>query len=246
MTYRSYQAMPYSEKVEKYIGDNVLAQALNDTAYHNNPKFLAVASQYGFKAISKFTKDSINERANIYLQMAIDIWDPNTIKEIAGSWEEDKEKEFFKNEKAQEFTVEYYDRSWPDALKYGFLSANTGGSGKNLKNIQEGDVVYCHIAGSGFVGIGICTAAAVPMTEFMVNLDGTEMPITDVNWLKPSYKDALKIDQEIFIGVDWKSFVEDQSDGFWEKGMTSVMSTLTTGYDPLDRIPFAAKAVRNG
>ena len=43
-----------------------------------------------------------------------------------------------------------------------------------------------------------------------------------------AYKDALKIDQEIFIGVDWKSFVEDQSDGFWEKGMTSVMSTLTT------------------
>ena len=39
---RSYQAMKYQEKVGKYIGDNVLAQALNDTAYHNNPKFLAV------------------------------------------------------------------------------------------------------------------------------------------------------------------------------------------------------------
>ena len=219
---RSYQAMKYQEKVEKYVGDNVLAQALNDTAYHNNPKFLAVASQYGFTAIPKFTKDSINERANIYLQMAVDIWDPNAIKEIAGGWEDETEKEFFKNEKAQEFTVEYYDKSWPDALKYGFLSANIGGSGRYLKNIQEGDVVYCHIAGSGFVGIGICTATAVPMTEFMVSVDGTMLPIKDVEWLKPTYKAALKVDQEIFIRVDWKNYVEDQSDGYWEKGMTSI------------------------
>lgn len=219
---RSYQAMKYQEKVEKYVGDNILAQALNDTAYHNNPKFLAVASQYGFTAIQKFTKDSINDRANIYLQMAVDIWDPNAIKEIAGGWEDETEKEFFKNEKAQEFTVEYYDKSWPDALKYGFLSANIGGSGRYLKNIQEGDVVYCHIAGSGFVGIGICTATAVSMSEFMVSVDGTMLPIKDVEWLKPTYKDALKVDQEIFIRVDWKSYVEDQSDGYWEKGMTSI------------------------
>ena len=219
---RSYQAMKYQEKVEKYVGDNVLAQALNDTAYHNNPKFLAVASQYGFTAIPKFTKDSINDRANIYLQMAVDIWDPNAIKEIAGGWEDETEKEFFKNEKAQEFTVEYYDKSWPDALKYGFLSANIGGSGRYLKNIQEGDVVYCHIAGSGFVGIGICTATAVPMSEFMVSVDGTMLPIKDVDWLKPTYKDALKVDQEIFIRVDWKNYVEEQSNGYWEKGMTSI------------------------
>ena len=37
---RSYQAMKYQDKVQKYIGDNVLAQALNDTAYQNNPQFL--------------------------------------------------------------------------------------------------------------------------------------------------------------------------------------------------------------
>ena len=36
-------------------------------------------------------------------------------------------------EKAREFTVEYYEKSWPDALKYGFLSANIGGTGKFLK-----------------------------------------------------------------------------------------------------------------
>ena len=219
---RSYQAMKYSEKVTKYIGDNVLAQALNSIAYQNNPQFLAVAAQYGFSAIPKFTKDSIADRANIYLQMAIDIWDPNLIKEIAGGWEDEVEKEFFKNDKAQEYTVEYYGRSWEDAVKYGFLSANIGGSGKLLKNIKEGDIVYCHIANYGFVGIGICTASSVAMTRFTVSIDGKDVPISEVEWVNPLHKSKLDPDGEIFIRVDWKSYVEDLNDGYWEKGMTSI------------------------
>ena len=176
-------------------------------------------------------EDHLFHHGCVYLQMAADIWDPDAIKDIAGGWEEETEKEFFKSEKALEFTVEYYDKSWPDALKYGFLSANVGGSGRYLRNIQEGDVVYCHIAGSGFVGIGICTATAVPMSEFMVNMNGVSVPIKDVQWIKPAYKSALKEDQEIFIRVDWKNYVEDQSDGYWEKGMTSVPLVAYTLHD---------------
>lgn len=219
---RSYQDINYQEKVEKYIGDNVLAQALNKTAYQNNPQFLPIAKQYGFVPIDKFTKDSIAARAKIYLEMAVDIWDQNTIKDLAGGWNDDAEKSFFKNEKASEFTVEYYEKSWSDALKFGFLSANIGGSGKYLKNIQEGDIVYCHIAGVGFVGIGECTAVATPMKDFTVKIDGAEIPITDVQWVQPSYKAKLDVEHEIFIRVDWKNYVENQKDGYWEKGMTSV------------------------
>ena len=219
---RSYQDMTYPQKVIKYAGDNILAQALNDIAYKNNPHFLTIAQEYGFSPIPVFTKNSIEERANIYLQMAADIWDPNEIKELAGGWADEVEKDFFKNEKAQEYTVEYYERSWPDALKYGFLSANLGGTGKYLQNIQEGDIVYCHIAGCGFVGIGECTAAAVPMKEFTVNVDGNMTSVIDVPWLEPVWKAKLDIDREIFIRVKWKSFVENQNDGYWEKGMISV------------------------
>ena len=175
-----------------------------------------------FTAIPKFNKNSIEDRANSYLQIAVDIWDPNMIKEIAGGWEDEVEKDFFRNDKAQEYTVEYYDRSWPDAIKYGFLSANIGGSGKYLKNIQENDVVYCHIADSGFVGIGICTAPAVPMSEFTVSVDGNDVPIYEVEWVNPSNRAELNPDEEIFIRVEWKKYVEDQSDGYWEKGMTAV------------------------
>ncbi len=219
---RSYQAMKYEEKVGKYIGDNVLAQALNSTAYQNNPQFITVAKEYGFVPIPKFTKCSIADRAKIYLQMAIDIWDSDAIKQIAGGWEDDVAKEFFKSEKANEFTVEYYDKSWSDALKYGFLSSTNAGAGKQLQNIQEGDIVYCHIAGCGFVGIGECTASAVFMKDFIVTVDGEEKPVASVPWLEPTYKAKLDVNKELFIRVDWKNYVEDKIDGYWEKGMTSI------------------------
>ena len=220
---RSYQAMNYSEKVQKYSGDNILAQALNPTAYQNNPQFLTnVVSRYGFKAIDHFKRQSIADRAEVYLQMASDIWNPADIKDLAGGWSEDEEKAFFKNTKGQEFTVGYAERSWPDALKYGFLSANIGGSGRSLYNVQAGDTVFCHIAGSGFVGIGECLAAAVPMTEFAVDVSGTQTPVALAPWDSEDAKGKLDRKKEIFIRVKWKKSVNDPAEGYWEKGMTSV------------------------
>ncbi len=219
---RSYQDMNYTQKVGKYIGDNVLAKALNPISYKNNPKFTDLAEEYGFSAIQTFNKASIADRAKIYLQLASDIWNPDTIKELAGGWNDEEEKDFFKNDKSSEFTVEYFDRSWPDALKYGFLSANIGGTGKYLKNIQEGDIVYCHIAGCGFVGIGECKAVAVEMKDFNVLLDGEEQPIMNVPWVNTDAKENIDERKEIFIRVEWKSYVKDKNDGYWEKGLTTV------------------------
>ena len=48
-----------------YILPLLLAQALNDTAYTNNPKFLTVVNEYGFHAIPDFSKQSIADRAEI-------------------------------------------------------------------------------------------------------------------------------------------------------------------------------------
>lgn len=220
---RSYQDMNYSRKVQKYFGDNILAQALNQTAYHNNPRFLAnVADRYGFKAIDQFKKQNIADRAEIYLRMASDIWNPTDIKDIAGGWPDDEERDFFKNIKEQEFTVGYAGRSWPDALKYGFLSANIGGSGRSLYNVQVGDTVFCYIAGNGFVGIGECLATAVSMKKFKVDVNGISTPVTLAPWISEEAKAKLDRNKEIFIGVKWKKFVNDPAEGYWEKGMTSV------------------------
>lgn len=64
---RSYQAMKYHEKVQKYSGDNILAQALNPIAYQNNPQFLPLAKQYGFEAIRNLQrKVSLTEQRYIF------------------------------------------------------------------------------------------------------------------------------------------------------------------------------------
>ena len=219
---RSYQDMKYADKVQKYTGDNVLAQSLNDVAYSHNPQFLTVAEKYGFKAIPDFNKQSITDRAEIYMRMASDIWNPNDIKEIAGGWSEDEEKLFFQNEKAREFIVGYANRSWPDALKYGFLSANIGGRGKSIYNVQIGDMVYCHIAKSGFVGIGECTSTAVPMKDFKVNVNGVSKNVKNTPWESEESKQQLDLNKEVFIGVNWKKYVTDIHDAYWETGMTTL------------------------
>ncbi len=78
----------------------------------------------------------------------------------------------------------YYERSWKDALKDGFLSSSIDGTDKYVKNIQVGDDVYCHIAGYDFVGIGECTANAIPMKTFTVNDKGEQKSIMKVKWGK--------------------------------------------------------------
>lgn len=221
---RSYKDMKYSDKVQRYAGDNILAQALNGIAYTNNPKFLnVVAEKYGFQPIPVFGRQSIADRAEIYMSMASDIWNPDDIKQIAGGWTDDEEKDFFKNEKRLEFTVGYADRSWPDALKYGFLSANIGSrSGKSIYRVQVGDTVYCYIAGSGFVGIGECSSAAVPMKNFKVMVDGVSTPVSDAPWESEESKRNLDPDREVFIGIAWRKSVSDLAEAFWEKGLTVV------------------------
>ena len=99
--------------------------------------------------------------------------------------------------------------SWQDALKYGFLSADETNSGRYLRNIHVGDTIYCHIAGYGFLGIGICTSKAVYMKDFNVSVNGVSTPILKAPWVNQDKKDQLVTEKEIFIGVDWKKSVPD-------------------------------------
>ena len=220
---RSYQALRYEEKRKLYPGDNILARALTDDAYRNNPQFIGkVAERYGFRPIEHFDKESIKARAEIYLKMAGDIWNPADIKELAGGWTDAEEQELLKDAKGRDFTVGYAERSWADALKYGFLSANTEHSGRTLYNVQKGDRVFCYIAGCGFVGIGECLASAVNMPEFTVECGGKSIPVAEAPWADEEAKARLEADKEIFIRVKWEMYVSDPKKAFREKGLTVV------------------------
>ncbi|MBQ8749905.1 MAG: DUF262 domain-containing protein [Clostridia bacterium] len=84
---RSYQDMHYEEKVVKYLGDDVIfAKALNKEFYQNNPLFLSLNKKYGIKHYDEITKKVILERADVYLNIAKDVWDIGKLKLDCGGW----------------------------------------------------------------------------------------------------------------------------------------------------------------
>ena len=61
------------------------------------------------------------------------------------------------------------------------------------------------------------------MMSFMVKDDaGNDVPITTVPWSRPDLRANLIPEEEVFIRIDWKRYVSDERDGYWEKGMRSI------------------------
>lgn len=59
-------------------------------------------------------------------------------------------------------------RSWEDCRKYGFMLA--GGGEKWIRDAQKlkvGDKLFAYLSGHGYVGLGVVTAEAVPMKDFI-------------------------------------------------------------------------------
>jgi len=75
-TNQSYGAMPYSEKIEHYLKENLLVKSLHPKAYQNNPNFLGMAQNLGleFKPHKSFTKADINERQALMQSVCEVIW----------------------------------------------------------------------------------------------------------------------------------------------------------------------------
>ena len=75
-TNQSYGDMPYTEKLEHYVKENLLVKSLHPKAYENNPNFLAMAQTLGvkFKAHKSFTKNDIDERQALIQSICEVIW----------------------------------------------------------------------------------------------------------------------------------------------------------------------------
>jgi hypothetical protein len=77
---KSYGKKEYKEKLDGYLGQNVLAKTLHPKWYQNNPSFLYYKEQSGlpFKAYPiAFTKASLDERQELYRLICEEIWSPN-------------------------------------------------------------------------------------------------------------------------------------------------------------------------
>jgi len=83
----SYGDFTYQEKLPHYYGQNLLARSLSPQCYQNNPGFLRFIEETGlpFKAIGDFKSAQMEERSQLYLQLAELIWNPNRLSEAVAS-----------------------------------------------------------------------------------------------------------------------------------------------------------------
>lgn len=229
---RSYQDMKYKDKVDHYLTDNILAKSLNKATYDHNPQFSKLVEKFGFGSFDKFDKEAIRSRNQLYLNLAKEIWNPEIIKNLTGNWNAADDNLVIANIKPRYFTVEYGLGSWEDAVKYGFLSAGIGGSGKTIKNIAKGDMVFCHMKGHGFMGVGICVTTAMPMSNFNVqDSTGTEINIAKLPWTSEEARKRSQEYDDWFIGIKWLQHVDSLSNGYWENGFKVQPTVAYTSTD---------------
>lgn len=215
---RSYKAMPYVEKVEKYAADNIYARTLNAICYKNNPSFKKLCEEFGFKQYETYGKNEIKERDELFARLATSIWNPMRIVDAVGGLSEEEMLHISFDEIPAMYTVEYADRSWDDAREFGFLSVHPSNTGVSLSGLKSGDLVFCHVSGKGFLGIGLCISEAVTLKDYKIQ-DGSSL--IDVDWVNADQRDALDPDCEQVISVKWMKTVGFE-DGYWEKGLKAL------------------------
>lgn len=84
----SYGDLPYEEKLKHYRTQNLLAHSLHEDCYSHNPGFLRFvgASALSFKALPSFKKADIDERGQLYRQLAEQVWDrDDLLREVSAS-----------------------------------------------------------------------------------------------------------------------------------------------------------------
>ena len=81
----SYGDLPYEQKKKYYaIKQNLLAQSLCKETYEHDPGFnkFVSESKLPFKSYETFKKSDLDERQNLYINLAEQIWNPENIKKI--------------------------------------------------------------------------------------------------------------------------------------------------------------------
>ncbi|MFZ1754969.1 MAG: DUF262 domain-containing protein [Caldilineaceae bacterium] len=83
----SYGALPYTEKLPHYFGQNILAQSLHPDCYKRNPGFLQFIERSGlpFRPHEQFLKEDLDARQELYRQIAEQVWNPDELLREVGA-----------------------------------------------------------------------------------------------------------------------------------------------------------------
>jgi hypothetical protein len=109
-----------------------------------------------------------------------------------------------------EFYVSFGDadgeRSWQDAVAYGFVAAGGGPwYSKTLNLLNPGDRTWVKIPSTGFVGVGIVRSRPEPAASFLIATPEGERPVLEVA-KRAHYHRELVDDPErcdYFVAIDW-------------------------------------------
>jgi hypothetical protein len=79
----SYGDLPYDEKREHYLGQNLLARSLHEGAYSHNPGFARFIESSGlaFRAHANFKKADLDARQELYGKLAEQIWSTDRLQQ---------------------------------------------------------------------------------------------------------------------------------------------------------------------
>ena len=82
---RSVQDQPYSEKLNVYATQNILAQSLHPLAYESNPAFKRFIDRVGldFRPMRQFGRPEVEKRQRLAVALAGEVWHPRRIQEEA-------------------------------------------------------------------------------------------------------------------------------------------------------------------
>lgn len=99
-------------------------------------------------------------------------------------------------------------RSWEDALKYGFVS---GGGGQWYSNTMHmlavGDSIWVNIPKTGYVGVGTVKEVAKPAQETIIQTEEGPKPFYNLDLHANYNKNALPGNEEFVILVNWQKKV---------------------------------------
>lgn len=81
----SYSDLPYAEKRDHYLKQNLLAQSFHEKAYERTPGFLRFIENSGLRFVphAQFMKADLDARQLLYAHLAELIWNPGRLAELA-------------------------------------------------------------------------------------------------------------------------------------------------------------------
>ena len=110
-----------------------------------------------------------------------------------------------------EYYVSYGEgenRSWADARDYGFITASGGAwYTQTLGMLGDGDRVWVNVPKVGYVGVGIVQGAALPASEFSIEVDGAVRKLAELTAMQRYLVADTPEEEAWFVPVKWVATV---------------------------------------